>query len=176
MSYTEYTDLFIKAQKKKCPFRAFAFDIINSRNQKQYIEESENHHNFVLSIYDVLKQEEKRTGKKILLDDESNLKYHLSINSNVLNPMILGDMVTYFVYEDSISSQRMIELFCENMKLYNISYPFHFSTGVYETNTYSEGGEKLFKGYMPSFLENLGKKNGLVVTNEGLYDENENTK
>ena len=47
MSYTEYIDMYKLAQQKDCPYRASTFDIVNSRNEKQYIEEHKKHYNFI---------------------------------------------------------------------------------------------------------------------------------
>jgi hypothetical protein len=77
--------------------------------------------------------------------------------------MIIGDMVTYFVYNNSITTNKMINLFQYALKKYNIDYSFHFSTGIYETNNFVEGSTKLYKGYMPQILENLSKKNNFVI-------------
>ena len=166
MSYSEYFDLFYAAQKQNCPYRAFTFDVVNSKRQTQYILEHTKHLDCMMNIYALLEREERLTGKKILLKDRFNQKLEndtLILNSNVFNPMILGDMVTYFVYNNSITPERMLELFANNLKQFNINYPFHFKTGVYQTNSYGEGGTKLYKGYMPQLLEELSKKESFIV-------------
>ena len=164
MSYTEYIDLFLKTQKKDCPFRAFTFDVVNSRKQEQYINIHDKFLDCIFYVYTLLEQEEKLSNTKILLKDKYNNKLTPnSQNNNLNNPMILGDMVTYFVYNGSITQNRMIEIFKVSLKKHNIQYPFHFATGVYETNIYAEGGIKLYKGYMPQILESLSKKNSLVI-------------
>lgn len=165
MSYDEYTDLFHKAQAKQCPYRAFTFDVVNSRNQNDYINNHENFLKCMLYVYSLLEQEEKTTNTNILLKDKKNNppSNYSKVNNNLNNPMILGDMATYFVYNHSITTKRMNEIFKTALDKFNISYPFHFATGVYETNEYIKGRTKLFKGYMPQILESLSK-----VTSENL--------
>ena len=177
MSYCEYIDMFLNTQKKQCPYRAFTFDVVNSRNEQRYLNAKGKHFSFLDCVYSLLEHEEQKTGKIILLKDNFNRKQVLLDqtynskrkdvavkNGNNYNPMILGDMVTFFVHNGSISSERMLHLFAEALRKFNINYSFHFLTGVYETNNYAEGGSKLYKGYMPQILENLSKKNNFVVT------------
>lgn len=174
MSYNEYFDMFYAAQKVDCPYRAFTFDVVNSKNQEQYIYQHDKYIDCIMNVYSLLEREEKLTGKQILLKDKFNNKLELDtpiLNSNYFNPMILGDMVTYFVYNKSITSERMLELFSQSLKEYNISYPFHFKSGVYQTNNYGEGGEKLYKGYMPRILEDLSKKESFVVSKNTFKKE-----
>ena len=94
------------------------------------------------------------TDTEILLKDENNKSIiggRIGINGNLYNPMKLGDMATYFVYNGSISTDRFLELSVLAMRKYNISYSFHFSTGVYETNDYGEGGKNYTKAIFLKF-------------------------
>lgn len=174
MSYTEYIDMFKATQAKDCPYRAFVLDIVNSRKQSQYIVENVNYHRFVDYIYALLEKEEQLLGKEILLKDSNNLHKGLferkGINGNLYNPMVLGDMAAYFVYNGSISIDRFMEIAITAMKEYNITYPFHFATGVYETNDYASGGAKLYKGYMPQILETVSKSNGIVLSKDTMVN------
>jgi hypothetical protein len=167
MSYYEYFDMFHEVQKiDNCPYRAFMFDVINSRNQADYCKFFEKHHECMEYVYTLLEREEQLVGTKILLKDKNN-KHQMDMdslrNGNLRNPMRLGDMVTYFVYNGSITIERMIELFSEGLNKYKINYPFHFATGVYQTNDYGQGDTLLYKGYMPQILENLSKRNGIII-------------
>ena len=172
MSYIEYIDMFKAAQEKGCPYRAFVIDIVNSRQQSQYIVDTVNHHRFVDYIYSLLENEEKLLGKEILLKDGNNQHIGLferkGINGNLYNPMVLGDMAAYFVYNGSITADRFMEIAITAMKEYNITYPFHFATGVYETNDYASGGSKMYKGYMPQILETVSKKSGIVLSKDTI--------
>ena len=172
MSYSEYFDMYRKAQGKECPYRAFMLDIIGSKTNEHYTKENTVFHEFVDEIYRLLEQEEIATNSQILLKDANNksrIGGRMGINGNVYNPITLGDMATYFVYNRSISVDRFIELCVFAMKKYDLPYSFHFNTGVYETNDYGEGGTRLYKGYLPQILENLSKNNGVVVSKDSEY-------
>jgi len=88
--------------------------------------------------------------------------------------MQLGDMITYFVYNNSITTERMIDIFSQELDKKGIDYPFHFNTGVYETNDYGEGGSKMYKGYMPQILEDSSKEINFIVTRETYKQTTEN--
>lgn len=171
MSYHEYFQMFKKTQKRKCPYRAFTFDIVNSKTQVQYATENDKYHDFIQYVYELLEKEEKLTNKKILLKDHFNINDKSGVDGNRNNPITLGDNVTYFTFEGSISTDKMIELFVEGLNIFNINYPFHFNTGVYETNDYGEGGSKMFKGYMPQILEDLSKKQGFKIDRNTICNE-----
>ena len=166
MSYDEYLNMFYEVQKKKCPYRAFTFDIVNSRNQTEYLETRSKFFQLLDCIYFLLEQEEIKENKRILIKDTLNRKLDITQpieNNNEYNPMILGDMLTFFVYNGSITTPRMLEIFSTALTTCNIGYPFHFKTGVYQTNVYAEGANKLYKVYMPQLLESLSKKDGFII-------------
>lgn len=169
MSYKEYFDMFYATQKIDCPYRVFMFDVVNSRNQEQYKLQFEKHHECMEYVADLLEMESVVSGREVLLKDEFNKRETNGIevlNGNLKNPMRLGDMVAYFVHNGSITTERMLELFSQGLNQYDINYPFHFSTGVYETNDYGEGGTKLYKGYMAHILEELSKNNGVIISRD----------
>ncbi len=167
MSYNEYIDMFHEVQNRKCPYRAFTFDVVNSRNQTEYLEtRATKFFEFIDCIYFLLESEENKESKRILLKDKFNRKFEITKsreNNNEYNPMILGDMLTFFVYNGSITTQKMLEIFATALTMCDINYPFHFKTGVYQTNIYAEGSNKLYKGYMPQLLENLSKKDDFIT-------------
>lgn len=177
MSYSEYFKMFYEAQKHDCPYRAFTFDVVDSRNNKEYLTtKSKVYFQLLDYIYSLLEKEEKLTCKTILLKDDNNRKRigcEEFINGNIYNPMWLGDMVTYFVYNGSISTERMMEIFAQGLRDFNINYSFHFSTGTYQTNNYAEGNDKLYKGYMPQILENINKKNNAIIDRHYYGTEHE---
>ena len=175
MSYIEYIDLFDIAQTKDCPYRAFMIDVVDSKKQPQYIIDYIKHHNFLDYIFNLLKKEEVN-GMQIVLNDNNNQHKGVfeskGINGNLCNPMILGDMATYFLYNNSITVERIIEIILLAINEFDINYAFHFATGVYETNDYGEGGSLLFKGYMPQILENMSKKNEIILTKDNALNDN----
>ena len=151
MSYSEYFDMFFDRQEKDCKYRAFTFDVVHSREQELYLKDKPRFFMLIDCVYSLLEKEELSSQMPILLKDKFNKRYSFGMgvqNGNEINPMILGDMMTFFVYNQSISSERMLELFIDGLRKLGIDYPFHFNTGVYETNNYIEGGSKLFKGYI----------------------------
>ena len=174
MSYREYIDMFKFVQGKKCPYRAFTFDVVSSRVNEEYINKIYQYRDFILFVYNALLEEGKNTKTKIVLEDDFNKPYfvngHDGIDKNINNPMVLGDNVTYFVYNGSISEERMIELFSKGLEKYNLNLSFHYGSGVYETNDYKFGGQQLFKGYMPQILEWLSKKSGHIITRESYLN------
>lgn len=175
MSYNEYINMFKLAQKKECPFRAFMFDVVNSRNNQEYLSTKNTKFFKLLNcVYFLLQKEEEKTNKAILLKGKNNAKYSLGkkvINGNNYNPMHMGDMVTFFVYNNSITTNQMLKIFISALKICKITYSFHFNTGVYETNNYSQGKTKLYKGYMPQILEVLSKKNNIIISQNGYTNE-----
>ena len=179
MSYSEYLKIFYKAQEMDCPYRAFTFDVVNSRNNEKYLSTKNTvYFNFLEYLYSLIEKEEAITCKPILLKDKNNRKYVFGekfINGNIYNPMYVGDMVTYFVYNGSISTERMLELFAEGLKIFDINYSFHFSTGVYQTNDYAEGSKKLYKGYMPQILETTSKRNNIIIDKNYYNLKNQET-
>ena len=176
MSYKEYFDMYRVTQKKVCPYRAFMLDVVGSKKAEQYINEYPSYREFVDEIYRLLLQEEADTNTQILLKDKNNktrLDGRKIINGNLYNPMTLGDMATYFVYNGSISTERFLELSVQAMRKFNISYSFHFNTGVYQTNDYGEGGTRLYKGYMPQILENLSKGSREIISKDSTFEMGE---
>lgn len=169
MSFDEYIDMFKRCQEKKCPYRAFTFDVVDSRNQDEYIMEKPKFFQLMDNVYARLEQEEINTKTPILLKGKFNRKLVVTNsiqNMNHYNPMVLGDMMTFFVHNESITIDRMLEIFTESLEKVNISYPFHFKTGVYETNDYVLGGSKLYKGYMPQILERESKITNTVISKD----------
>ena len=167
MSYQEYLDLFFETQKKECPYRAFSFDIKNCRTLEEYQNNFMDYHNAMEYLHSLIEQEEIITNHQILLRDENNMNYYSSKNirnGNTTNPMICGDQTSFFVYNGLISTQRILELFRMALKKYNITYSFHFETGVYQTNDYGQGSTKMYKGYMPHILEHISKKNNKLIS------------
>lgn len=174
MSFDEYIDMYRDCQKKDCPYRAFTFDVVNSRNQPRYITEKQSFFDLMNTVYSRLLEEELDTKTVILLRGKFNQRLDISSNiqnMNHHNPMILGDMMTFFVHNGSISTDRMLEIFAESLQAVNIDYPFHFKTGVYETNDYSLGGKKMYKGYIPQILERESKSGEIVIDKDYLSDE-----
>jgi len=167
MAYEEYLDLFYNAQKHECPYRAFMFDVVNSKNEKGYYNNRSSYFKLIFSVIKEIKVLEIKENKKILLDDENNIFFTKNKgDQNLSNPMLLGDMVCFFVKENSISTEQMKKIFSRCMEKENINYNFHFATGAYETNIYAEGSTKLFKGYTAQILEKISKNNKILIKSD----------
>ena len=85
--------------------------------------------------------------------------------------MIIGDMFTFFVYENSITQNEIVDLFIKGLKKLNINYDFHFMTGKYQTNDYKQGKSLLYKGYVPQMLEHLSKNNDMIINKNGILSQ-----
>lgn len=163
MSYEEYMDLYFDAQNQNCPYRAFMFDIAKSKSNPDY---REKYFDVIKLFLAKIKQYEKTTGTKILRHNSNNMPIFESeycIDARKYNPMILGDMFTVFVENNTISTQKVLELFSESCRQLDYKYKFHFATCEYQTDNYSEGGKKLYKGYVPQILEKTSKTNNIYI-------------
>ena len=163
MSYDEYFDLFKQAQAKQCPYRAFMFDVANCKQNPEY---REKYFDVIQLFLQKIKQQEQILGTKILRNNSNNLPLFENmpqLDGRKCNPMILGDMFTVFVENGSISTEKIKTLFAESCKQLDYNYKFHFATCVYETDSYIEGGTKLYKGYVPQLLEKTSKTNNIYI-------------
>lgn len=86
-------------------------------------------------------------------------------------PFIFGDLVGFTVYRDSISTEEVIDVFNECREIIGIDYEFHIADGYYETDDWTEGQDKYFRGYCIDLLSNLHKP-----YNESLRKELEKIK
>lgn len=169
MSYSEYFDLFYAAQKKSCEYRAILIDVKNSKKVLKTFDEYQRFHHCVDYIIDTLCQLERERGKKILLQDKNNIVHKTSAKASTnvsnlnRNPMILGDCACFFINEGTLSENDFINILIKAITNFNIDFSFHFASGKYETDSYAEGNEKLYKGYMLPLLENLSKTNGIII-------------
>lgn len=180
MSYSEYYDLFHKAQKTDCKYHAYLIDVKNSKTNLSGENEHEytKFHKFVNYITNVLLKINEIKNEKIFLVDEQNKTFFGNgdvLNNNLLNPMILGDAACFFLKDKKITDEMFIEILCDAMKKFDINFSFHYMSGKYQTNDYAEGGDKLYKGYMLPLLEKLSKKDGLLI-DKNYLENKENDK
>ena len=162
MSYDEYFDLYKQAQQKDCPYRAFMFDVANCKTNPKY---REKYFDVIKLFLQKIKQQEILTDTKILRYNSNNMPIFESAGDDgrKFNPMILGDMFTVFVENGSISTQKLLALFAETCKQLDYNYKFHFATCMYESDSYIQGGTKLYKGYVPQILEKISKTNNFYI-------------
>ena len=176
MSYTEYFDLFYQAQEKPCKFRAFMIDVKNSKESFKNLREYMKYHKCVDYITDRLCGLNEKENKEIFLQNERNVpvyflnKKNRPKNNLDSNPLILGDCACYFTREGTISEEQFLGILNDAIKKFNTTLSFHFMSGKYETESYAEGGRKLYKGYMLELLEDLSKKEGKLVSRDSIVN------
>ena len=178
MAYNEYLDLYFKAQKnEKAPYYVVSFDTVNSKNISPDDRKSLQNNIFVITkyVYSKLLEKEKETGKKIIIDDESFFRpwdIKEDANGNFMDPVIYGDSFQFTVLRDTISKEEIISLVNECSKTLDIKEEFHISDGYYETNEYSDGNKKLFRGYLLQILANLHKEEIQNEFKRSSYEKN----
>lgn len=162
MSTYEYHDLFLKCQDTGL-YHVFTFDMVNSKNMS--IEYRKNAQpkliSLMLKIYEKIKNIEKRTNKKILVFEDGFYSTFDHVRRGFglkQEPFIIGDMFGFTVYRDSISTETIYYLYEKYKKELGIDFDFHLANGYYETNDYSEGSTKYFRGYCIDVLSNYHKK------------------
>ncbi|MFW6008814.1 MAG: hypothetical protein ACOCP8_06070 [archaeon] len=181
MSYTEYKDLYKRAQKSdNSKYKLFYFDGMNHRistygNWEKYF-------NDLIKIRDditekLLEKEEKENTKIIDRDpDTIFLKRNKdmpkgNISSDNLNPFVgRGDEIYISIYNNSIEDKEMIDLFCKVLKKNNFHYDFHFASAKYETDKGSERVNKFYKGYCIAFLDDKAHKNNLKIIDQKIVN------
>ncbi len=151
MSYNEYNDMFIKCQNAG-PYKLYAYDVKGSRNLRDP--------NLVPNLYKLIllvmsKIRILETEHKILYDKDDLIYYGSTvpcIDGNIREPMLVGDAIAFTVYRDSITDEVVDKIFEESKNELGINYEFHKANGYYETNNWSEGNKKYFRGYCFALL------------------------
>lgn len=155
-----YLDLFLKCQEKG-KYRIFTFDIKNSKQMKNRYQAQVQIFNLIDNIYSDLKQLEIKLNKKILLDEEGYTHYTEVNNGGFAfkyEPFNIGDMVGLTIYNGSIDTDIVYEIFEKNKKQLNIDFDFNINSGVYETDDYGQGNKECFRGYCIQIVSNLHKE------------------
>ena len=165
MSYEEYNDLFLKAQKNESAgYVAFVLDIKNSKmmsNKRRYSSQlkSFNTMNLMIKYLNFL---ENKTKTKILVDDlpvikTNNITKPKSKMINFLNNtcVVFGDSFAFYCYNGAITSEEFKNIFKYCAKICNNDIKYHLNYGKFETLYYNEANEKYYLGYA---LEKLSKE------------------
>lgn len=144
MSYFEYKDMFEKAQQSG-KYRMYIIDLKNSR-----------------SIVDLQTAEDKLSKKIEMITNFINSELKILHTNN--HPMYsdknyfkFGDMcgfVTIAGYNKLVES-----IISEEFK--DFEYPYHYATGLYDTDLWEEGNKKYYFGYCIQQLENISKENNI---------------
>lgn len=162
MSYDEYRDLFLKAQKNDlAPYKMFVLDIKGCRflGSEGLVAQRKTMETINLMVQKIL-QIEKINGYEILVKDNGFIfKESLfqspdtSVDALLNNPVILlGDAFHFSTYKDSITDDEFINLFQYAAKKLDNKYTYHFFSGNFETINYKESLEKYYIGYCAAEL------------------------
>jgi len=159
MSTLEYNDLFLKCQDTGL-YHVFSFDIKDSKSLKNRYEVQEKLIKMILNIYKRIKEKEQQENKRILVFEKDFVHIGEQTKGFGLKqePFIVGDFVGLTIYRDSISNEEVLNIFKEEKEKLNLDVEFHIADGYYETNDYSEGNTKYFRGYCIDLLMRLHKK------------------
>ena len=138
--YTEYNDLYEKAQKEKSGYLLCLIDVKNSKTDKNYIKYREQY-------IDYFKEISRKHGRKIPNCSMSFIDYYL---------FILGDAVAFV---SKCRNKKLIDKKMFNI-IKNIKLPlkFHYSSVYFETFDWICGAEKYYIGYAFQQAENNSKK------------------
>ena len=177
MSYTEYYDYFYRCQKT-APYHLFIFDVENSRNLSQIDNNYISKISLLIDkVYQKIEAIEKTTNKQILhrgpnifrpqLIEYSPQSFYLQepltkkncyTKRELCDPFqILGDTIGLTILRDSLTVEEVYNLFDQTKEELGITFHFHYANGYYETDDYSEGGTKLYRGYTIPILANKHK-------------------
>lgn len=150
MSWYEYNDMFENAQI--CgKYRVFIFDVKSSRVNGY---DSKKILMLISSICDRIKLVEKELNKKILYMPKKNFLHYARI---------LGDMFSLTVYNNSISSDEIYNMFKEEKENLKIESEFHFDDGAYETDNWALGKELYLSDYCIQFLDDRSKMKKEII-------------
>ena len=164
MSYTEYKDLFEKAQKNpNAKYKCVIFDLVGSK-QMSASERYEAQVKSIDTFNDLLKQlknlqffvEEKLLVNegpvclvKNIADPKDNLKPFLS------NPAILrGDCFVFYLQNNTVEMDDIKKMFKYSAEKFNNTFAYHICSGQFETLDVNERNEKYWIGYVSEQLEN----------------------
>ena len=171
MSTFEYNDLYLKCQDTGI-YHMFVFDIVDSRKiparerniaQNKIIE-------LMNRIYEEIKHIEQTTGRQILVFDTDFVSYKSNMPFKGFGfkrePFLFGDSFGFTIYRDSLDTETIYHIYEKLKKELNIDFDFHLANGYYETNDYSEGGNRYFRGYCMDILSTLHKKETINELNK----------
>ncbi len=153
--YTEYYDLFLKAQKRGL-YQMFVFDIVKSRSYEESGQIKEISRLLVSNVYQRLKELENKLNIKIL--------HHINIDDieehfidYAYEPFQSGDCFGFTILRDSIDKKEVYKIFEEEKNKLNVYWDFHKIDGYYETDDFLLGLKEYYRGYCRAQLEDLSK-------------------
>ena len=174
MSYYEYNDLYIKAQKNKnAPYVCFSFDLVKSRQigDDKFFEQQKLMIKTMKDIVEFIQIFEHKKHIRILLND-NNVKINKTIIGSrnkdcYANPNIIcGDFYAFYFYNNTITKNDFINLFLHYARKNNLNFDYHFQSAKFETTSYENGNTEYFLGYCVSYLQNHKSKTIISVKNQ----------
>ena len=159
MSSYEYNDMFLECQDN-APYHVFTFDIVNSKkmdnNSRRVAQEKLI--SLALLNYKVLEYVEKIRNRKILVRPFDDKRQNgVGFSQIDKEPVVIGNLTYFTVFRDSISRDEVIRIFEFCKSFLDIDFEFHYADGYYETNDWTLGHTKYFRGYCIDTLSNLHK-------------------
>lgn len=151
MSYTEYKDLYEKAQEKKSDKIAIIIDVMNSKYNPIYFEERMN---IIKMMEEVTNEDyfEIITDNKLLFTNDKKF-------------VIFGDLFGITIKANDTMSNIMdkyLKIIRTLKKKYSIHVKFHYNSCYYETDNWVEGNEKYYSGYAIQQLEADKNKENII--------------
>ena len=163
MSTCEYNDLFLKCQDTG-KYHVFTFDIEGSKkmdNKTRYNAQVKLI-KLMRCIYSILKEIQLKIGKNILVFEDEFVSFESGLPYKGFGmkqePFLFGDTFGFTIYRDSLDKNIVLGIYEYFRKALDIDFNMHISDGYYETNDYSEGGTKYFRGYCIDILSTMHKK------------------
>lgn len=163
MSYTEYKDLFEKAQKNpNAKYKCVVFDLVGSKKmseKERYLAQVKSIHTFndlakqlrllqFIIEEKLLVNEEPVSLVKNITEPKNNLMPFLS------NPAILnGDCFVFYLQNNTIGMDDIKKMFMYAAEKCNNEYAYNISSGQFETLDVNERNEKYWIGYVAQQLE-----------------------
>lgn len=171
MSTFEYNDLYLKSQETG-QYHIFIFDIIGSKNMTyKYRNEAQiKMIKLMTKIYETIEKIEKTTKRKILVFDKDFVTFKSNIPYKGFGfkqePFLFGDTFGFTIYRDTLDKDTIYKIYNYYKKELEINFNFHLADGYYETNDYTEGNTKYFRGYCIDLLSVLHKENTIIELNK----------
>lgn len=167
MSTHEYNDLFLKCQNT-APYHVFTFDIKGSKkmNYKTRSIAQIKLLKFITLMYNTIYRKSLEENKKILVFESDYVhlgEARLNEFGFKLEPFILGDLVGFTVYRDTITNDEVMKIHNECKREVDIDFEFHIADGYYETDNWIEACDKYFRGHCIDLLSNLHKPYNAMV-------------
>ena len=163
MSTYEYNDMFLKCQDTG-KYHVFTFDIEGSKkmDNKTRYDAQVKLIKLMKCIYSILEEIQEKTGKNILVLEEGFVSFDSGLPYKGFGmkqePFLFGDTIGFTMYRDSLDKDIVLGIYEYFRKALDIDFNMHMADGYYETNDYSEGATKYFRGYCIDLLSNIHKK------------------